>query len=101
MSSSSAMSLGTKLVTGKVIRITTKLLWTTNEYKQVRLGLYSCDTFMLTNNFVPPLLSPCRLGTNMGTSVKVIESNYGDRDNVARGLNIGNKSGSWVSWQRR
>ena len=30
--------------------------------------------------------------SNMGTSVRVIESNYGDRDNVARGQKMGRKS---------
>jgi hypothetical protein len=32
------------------------------------------------------------LASNMGTSVRVIESNYGDRDNVARGQKMGRKS---------
>lgn len=42
-----------------------------------------------------PPTSVYDLARNMGTSVKVIESNYGDKDNVSRGQNIGRKSGSW------
>ena len=42
-----------------------------------------------------PPTSVYDLARNMGTSVKVIESNYGDIDNVSRGQNIGRKSGSW------
>lgn len=44
-----------------------------------------------------PPVSVYDLARNMGTSVKVIESNYGDKDNVARGQNIGRKSGSWAT----
>ena len=39
-----------------------------------------------------PPVSVYDLASNMGTSVRVIESNYGDRDNVARGQKMGKKS---------
>ena len=39
-----------------------------------------------------PPVSVYDLASNMGTSVRVIESNYGDRDNVARGHKMGRKS---------
>tara|TARA_E500000178_G_C16941689_1_gene716738 strand:- start:79 stop:1107 length:1029 start_codon:yes stop_codon:yes gene_type:complete len=39
-----------------------------------------------------PPVSVYDLASNMGTSVRVIESNYGDRDNVARGQKMGRKS---------
>lgn len=39
-----------------------------------------------------PPTSVYDLASNMGTSVRVIESNYGDRDNVARGQKMGKKT---------
>ena len=39
-----------------------------------------------------PPVSVYDLASNMGTSVRVIESNYGDRDNIARGQKMGRKS---------
>lgn len=69
----------------------------TNTAGEIR-SLYSLRHFYAHQQLrATPPVSVYDLARNMGTSVKVIESNYGDRDNVARGLNIGNKSGSWVS----
>jgi site-specific recombinase XerD len=69
----------------------------TNTAGEVR-SLYSLRHFyahqQLRND---PPTSVYDLARNMGTSVKVIESNYGDRDNVSRGQNIGRKSGSWAT----
>jgi integrase len=69
----------------------------TNTAGEVR-SLYSLRHFYAHQQLrADPPVSVYDLARNMGTSVAVIESNYGDKDNVARGQNIGRKKGSWTT----